>query len=409
MLISRARMRVDYLHTGGPDGEAVDTRCRRLVEGEWAGSRTQLIDTTNLGNYFFEVIDLASNRVIYSRGFATIYGEWETRPEFRTTNRTFHESLRFPRPDVPVRIVAQESATSRMCFSRSGRPTSTRDGGARRDRRSTSSSAVDCCSRTARRAVKSTSCSSATAIRIEAGRDISRRAPRGSWTHCSRSSRSSRAAEISTSGRCMCPASPLSVEFNIFGLERYALTYDNRALRNFAAAAPYDIVEVLRERDEVRRRRHLQSAVDGRRRERIGRIRLHPRACAQPRGARRRVCRLRHLRNRSGRRKSSRGNRTSRRSTILRRLKWRDLVEPGHSGAHAAVLRGQGRCLRGRRLRSARSVPARSRHASWAARKSSRFCRVCQRAIQSHHRSAREVSAFFPSAICHLRDAQEIS
>ena len=41
------------------------------------------------------------------------------------------------------------------------------------------------------------------------------------------------------------PASPLSVEFNIFGLERYALTYDNRALRNIAAAAPYDIVEVL--------------------------------------------------------------------------------------------------------------------------------------------------------------------
>jgi hypothetical protein len=41
------------------------------------------------------------------------------------------------------------------------------------------------------------------------------------------------------------PTSPLSVEFNIFGLERYALTYDNRALRNTAAAAPYDAVEVL--------------------------------------------------------------------------------------------------------------------------------------------------------------------
>ena len=35
------------------------------------------------------------------------------------------------------------------------------------------------------------------------------------------------------------------MQFNIFGLERYALTYDNRALRNFAAVAPYDIVEVL--------------------------------------------------------------------------------------------------------------------------------------------------------------------
>ena len=41
------------------------------------------------------------------------------------------------------------------------------------------------------------------------------------------------------------PGSPLSVEFNIFGLDRYALTYDNRALRDIAAAAPYDVVEIL--------------------------------------------------------------------------------------------------------------------------------------------------------------------
>jgi hypothetical protein len=37
----------------------------------------------------------------------------------------------------------------------------------------------------------------------------------------------------------------LSVQFNVFGLERYALTYDNRALRNIAASAPYDVVKVL--------------------------------------------------------------------------------------------------------------------------------------------------------------------
>ena len=35
------------------------------------------------------------------------------------------------------------------------------------------------------------------------------------------------------------------MELNIFGLGRYALTYDNRALRNIAAAAPYDVVEIL--------------------------------------------------------------------------------------------------------------------------------------------------------------------
>jgi hypothetical protein len=35
------------------------------------------------------------------------------------------------------------------------------------------------------------------------------------------------------------------VEFNIFGLDRYALTYDNRALRDISAVAPYDLVEIL--------------------------------------------------------------------------------------------------------------------------------------------------------------------
>src|SRR5688572_6669729 len=63
-------IRVDYFHTGGPNGErfALDAV---VAEGEWPGSRTQLIDTTNLGKYFLEVVDRSSNRVIYSRGFAT--------------------------------------------------------------------------------------------------------------------------------------------------------------------------------------------------------------------------------------------------------------------------------------------------------------------------------------------------
>ena len=57
----------------------------------WAGSRTQLIDGTNLGTYLFEV-RARTGRVIYSRGFASIYGEWETTSEVKTVHRSFHES-----------------------------------------------------------------------------------------------------------------------------------------------------------------------------------------------------------------------------------------------------------------------------------------------------------------------------
>src|SRR5436305_1772974 len=65
-------MRVDYLHTGGPGGErlAMDQVVR---DGLWPGSRTRLIDDTNLGDFLFEVTDRATGRVVYSRGFGSIY------------------------------------------------------------------------------------------------------------------------------------------------------------------------------------------------------------------------------------------------------------------------------------------------------------------------------------------------
>ena len=114
-------MRVDYFHRGGPAGKCSSSTV--IAEGAWPGSRTQLVDTTDLGKYFFEVIDRASNRVLYSRGFATIYGEWETTPEFRTKDRTFHESVRFPWPAAPVRV-AIKKRDRRTSSGRCGNSTS---------------------------------------------------------------------------------------------------------------------------------------------------------------------------------------------------------------------------------------------------------------------------------------------
>src|SRR5206468_9999003 len=68
-------MRVDYFHTGNR-GEEIVALDRVVSDGPWPGSRTYLADQTNLGNYEFEVIDRATNQVIYSRGFASVFGEW---------------------------------------------------------------------------------------------------------------------------------------------------------------------------------------------------------------------------------------------------------------------------------------------------------------------------------------------
>ncbi|NTV75336.1 MAG: peptidase M64, partial [Holophaga sp.] len=97
-------LRVDYYHTGTAATETF-TQDRTVLEPlPWPGDLSKALDTSNLGKYFFEVVDRATNRVLFSRGFNSIYGEWETTGEARTTPRTFSESLRFPRPAGPVQI-----------------------------------------------------------------------------------------------------------------------------------------------------------------------------------------------------------------------------------------------------------------------------------------------------------------
>ncbi|HEX7956853.1 MAG TPA: peptidase M64 N-terminal domain-containing protein, partial [Pyrinomonadaceae bacterium] len=101
-------MRLDFYHTGNSAGE-VFSLDRVVVEPlAWPGNPRRAVDDTNLGKYFFEVRDAKTDRVLYSRGFASIYGEWETTDEAKTAHRTFHESLRFPSPEAPARVVLKK-------------------------------------------------------------------------------------------------------------------------------------------------------------------------------------------------------------------------------------------------------------------------------------------------------------
>ena len=98
-------MRLDYFHTGNVAQETFSIDKVVLEPLPWPGNPRKAIDNTNLGTYLFEVRDQKSDQVLYSRGFASIYGEWITTDEPKTMTRTFSESLRFPAPDAPVKIV----------------------------------------------------------------------------------------------------------------------------------------------------------------------------------------------------------------------------------------------------------------------------------------------------------------
>jgi IgA Peptidase M64/Peptidase M64 N-terminus len=101
-------MRLDYYHTGDAKHE-VFSLDRVVIEPlPWPGDMNKTIDDTNFGKYFFEVRDQQTRQVQYSRGFASIYGEWETTDEAQKIMRSFNESLRFPAPAGPVEIVLKK-------------------------------------------------------------------------------------------------------------------------------------------------------------------------------------------------------------------------------------------------------------------------------------------------------------
>ena len=232
-------LRVDYFHSGGPDGEALKLDAV-IAERAWPGSRTQLIDTTNLGKYLVEVIDPSTDRVMYSRGYATIHGEWETTPEFRTANRTFHESVRFPWPSGPVRIAIKKRDPRNLfvpLWETDVDPTS-----AGAAARSTGSLSTVFESGPVSRKVDLLLLSDGyTAAETAKFRADAKRLLNALFA---REPLKSRRSDFNVR-TLHVPGRAAGVEFNIFGLERYALTYDNRALRTLAAAAPYDIVEIL--------------------------------------------------------------------------------------------------------------------------------------------------------------------
>ncbi|HEY8535576.1 MAG TPA: M64 family metallopeptidase [Vicinamibacterales bacterium] len=251
-------LRVDYYHSGTAETE-IFSLDRIVVEPTpWPGNPARPIDDTNLGKYLFEVIDRATNRVLYSRGFASIFGEWETTGEARTAARTFHESLRFPMPEAPVQVVLKK-----------------RD--AQNAFREIWSLIVDPEDRFIDRAAPPspgpviellTSGDPAEKVDLLILGDGYTAAERGKFEADARRMVDilfsyepfrSRRQDFNVWGLCPPAAesgvsrpstgtyrrSPVGATYDAFGSERYVLTFDNRALRDIASHVPYEFIEIL--------------------------------------------------------------------------------------------------------------------------------------------------------------------
>lgn len=102
-------LRLDYYHCGNATTEKYyfDELIR---EPYWAGSETDLIDNLGYGSHFVEVRTLDSNELIYSRGYSTLFDEWQTTDEAKTTECCYPESviLPFPKDKVNVSILCRD-------------------------------------------------------------------------------------------------------------------------------------------------------------------------------------------------------------------------------------------------------------------------------------------------------------
>ena len=94
-------LRLDYFHTGDSlnDFYSFD---ELIEEPYWGGSKINLIDKFNYGKYRFEVRDKESGKLIYSRGYSTLFSEWQTTEEAKQTERTLSETVVFPFPKKPI-------------------------------------------------------------------------------------------------------------------------------------------------------------------------------------------------------------------------------------------------------------------------------------------------------------------
>jgi hypothetical protein len=254
---SSRTMRVDYFHSGTAKVEHVSLD-RVVADGPWAGSTTRLLDDTNLGKYFFEVTDRATNRVLYSRGFASVFGEWETTDEAKKIWRTYPESLRFPWPKRPVQVTVKkrdDEGVFRELWTTAVDPESRFVVAADAAPRGTvwtlfengpASEKVDLL-------ILGDGYSAAEMEKFHA--DAKRLADALFSFEPFKSRRADfnvRAIDtpagesgVSRPHMGVFRRPPLSTHFSSFDSERYVLTYDNRTVRDVASAAPYDVLAIL--------------------------------------------------------------------------------------------------------------------------------------------------------------------
>ncbi|GGZ07534.1 M64 family metallopeptidase [Pseudoduganella plicata] len=253
-----ATVRVDYLHSGNALAETYALERVVIEPLPWPGAMDRTIDDTDRGINRVEVVDAKTGQLLYSRGFSTIFGEWRSTEEAAKASRAFGESVRFPKPDRPVKVRIlkrdernafsivwsadidtdaldvvrkQPPAPARPIPIRVAGPSPQKvdllilgDGYTRAEMKKFEQSAKRLADYL---------------FTVSPFRE--RAADFNVWALAVPTQESG----VSRPSTGTHHASALNTRYDIFGSERYVLTTDNRALRDIAQHAPYEFIEIL--------------------------------------------------------------------------------------------------------------------------------------------------------------------
>ncbi|MCG2586217.1 IgA Peptidase M64 [Massilia sp. TS11] len=251
-------MRVDVSHSGNALSDSY-ALARVLIEPlPWPGGAQQAIDRTERGNNKFEVVDAKTGKLLYSRGFSTVFAEWRTTEEAGRMSRAFEESLRFPLPEHPVRVrllkrdernqfslvwSADIDPQAQDVIRRQGpapaQPIALQISGPSPEKVDLlilgdgyTRAELGKFEADARRLV-------AQLFTVSPYKE--RRQDFNVWGLAVPTEESG----VSRPSTGSYKASALGTRYDIFGSERYVLALDNRALRDIAMYAPYEFIEIL--------------------------------------------------------------------------------------------------------------------------------------------------------------------
>jgi hypothetical protein len=104
-------LRFDFMFAGNSQNIKVYPAGMK-EEPFWAGSENNLIDPFNYGNFKYEIFSEKDNILIYSRGFSTLFQEWQTTAEAKIMERSFYEVATMPFPKNNVRFELSKRETN---------------------------------------------------------------------------------------------------------------------------------------------------------------------------------------------------------------------------------------------------------------------------------------------------------